>query len=578
MKKIWKVLLANFCLFSVGNAQTYITHVNLVDVEKKQVIPDQTVVIDGALISSVGTSVKIPPPPGATLINGKGKFIMPGLTDAHVHFFQNGGLYTRPDVINLQQYRPYAEEITKTHESMEGFLRRYLREGITTVFDVGSTYSWLSQRDTFQNKIYAPRIFMTGPLLTSYEPRAYKNLGDDEPFILVKTPEEGINAVKQELSHHPDFIKIWYIVNPDSVEASAEKFVPVLKAVIQEAHSNNLKVAVHATQMITAELAVENGCDYLVHDVDDTIVPDSFIKLLKDKRIILCPTLTVMDGYYKTFAQTNVFTYHDLTRANPEFLGTLTDLDDLPDSTLTKRYTEKFKSRAIIAESAHRDSVMKINLKRMEDAGITIVSGTDAGNIGTEHATSLFNELEAMKSSGLTNWQVIQSTTINPSKILDKENNFGSIAPGKSAELILLNGNPVDSLENLQKIDLIFNKGQVINPDTLLTETPFNLAQEQLNAYNSRDIDAFLQPYSDNVQLYQFPDILLSRGKSEIRTRMESLFKNYPHLHCQLLRRICQGNFVIDKEIITGTNVDKSVGTIIYEIKNSKIDKVYLML
>ena len=104
----------------------------------------------------------------------------------------------------------------------------------------------------------------------------------------------------------------------------------------------------------------------------------------------------------------------------------------------------------------------------MIDGGITIVAGTDAGNIGTQHASSLFDELKAMKQSGLSNWQIIQSATINPTKILDKQESLGSVAVGKKADLVLLNGNPVENLDNITHIDLVINKGKVIDPGKIV--------------------------------------------------------------------------------------------------------------
>ena len=152
------------------------------------------------IIANIQSSKKIKIPADATTIDGTGKFLMPGLTDAHVHFFQSGGLYTRPDAINLTKDKPYEKEIEWVHNNMEDFLRRYLKCGITSVIDVGSNYSFLQQRDSFENKNYAPSIYMTGPLLTSYEPDAFKNLKDNEPFILVKTAEDGIKGVQEELA------------------------------------------------------------------------------------------------------------------------------------------------------------------------------------------------------------------------------------------------------------------------------------------------------------------------------------------------------------------------------------------
>jgi imidazolonepropionase-like amidohydrolase len=461
--KLALLLLIN-CLALSAFCQTYITNVTIVDVVNQKLVPAQTVVIRNGIISNVQPSKKIKIPSGATVIDGKGKYLMPGLTDAHVHFFQSGGIYTRPDVIDLRKYYPYEKEIDWVHNHMEDFLQRYVKAGITSVIDVGSNYHFLQQRDSFENKTYAPRIFMTGPLLTSYEPLVFKNLKNEEPFMLVKTAEDGIKGVQAELPYHPDFIKIWYIVsrNKDSVEASAKEFEPVAKAIIDEAHKHHLKVAVHATQRITAQLAVESGCDYLVHGIDDEIVSDDFIKLLKSKNVIDCPTLIVEDGYFKTFGQNMHYSAYDVAISNPQQLASIQDLEHV-DTVLTGFYKKRFNMPAMKNMFVHQDSVRMVNLKKMIDGGITIVAGTDAGNIGTQHASSLFDELKAMKESGLSNWQIIQSATINPTRILDKQDSLGSIAVGKKADLVLLNANPVEDLDNITHINLVVNKGKVID-------------------------------------------------------------------------------------------------------------------
>jgi imidazolonepropionase-like amidohydrolase len=456
------------CFAISAFCQTYITNVTIVDVANQKLVPAQTVVIKNGIISNIQPSKKIKIPSGFTVIDGKGKYLIPGLTDAHVHFFQSGGLYARPDAIDLRKYYPYEKEINWVHNNMEDFLRRYVKAGITSVIDVGSNYHFLQQRDSFENKTYAPRIFMTGPLLTSYEPPVFKNLKNEEPFILVKTAEDGIKGVQGELPYHPDFIKIWYIVSPnkDSIEASAKEFEPVAKAIIDEAHKHHLKVAVHATQRITAQLAVESGCDYLVHGIDDEIVSDDFIKLLKSKNVIDCPTLIVEDGYFKTFGQNMHYSAYDVAISNPQQLESIQDLKHV-DTTLAGFYKNRFNMPAIKNRLKHEDSVRMANLKKMIDGGITIVAGTDAGNIGTQHASSLFDELKAMKESGLSNWQIIQSATINPTKILDKQDNLGSIAIGKKADLVLLNANPVEDLDNITHINLVINKGKVIYPSEI---------------------------------------------------------------------------------------------------------------
>ena len=578
MKYTFLFTLFAFTISLSAVSQTYITNVTIIDVVKQKLIPSQTITIKDNVIANIQPSAKVKVPEGSVIIDGSGKFLMPGMTDAHVHFFQSGGLYTRPDAIDLRKDKPYDKEIDWVHNNMEDFLRRYLQCEITSVIDVGCTYNFLQQRDSFANKNYVPSIYMTGPLLTSYEPDVFKNLKNDEPFILTKTVEDAVKGVDEELPYHPDFIKIWYIVKPDSVEHSARKYQPVVKAIIDEAHKHNLKVAVHATERITAELAVESGCDYLVHGVEDEIVSDDFIKLLKTKKVIDCPTLIVEDGYYKTFGQTMNYSTYDLMNSNPEQIGSIEDLKHLPDTAIIAYYKKSLNTPSLLKKWHHDDSVRMVNLKKMIDGGVTIAAGTDAGNIGTQHATSFFGELKAMQQSGLTNWQIIQSATINPAKILNHQDSMGSITVGKKADMVLLNANPVDSLDNIIKIDLVINKGHVINPDTLIAITPLTLVQQQLNAYNARDVDAFIAAYADDAELYQFPDKLIGKGKDAMRKAYSAIFSSSPNLHCEIKERIIQGNTIIDKEAISGIGKNKVEGTSIYQIENNKIKKVYIIL
>ena len=186
------------------NAKTFITNVTLIDVEKQKLVSNATVGITGSSITSISTNSKTSLPADATIIDGTGKFLMPGMTDAHVHFSQSGGLYTRPDAMNLRKYMPYEKEIEWLHENMSDFLKRYIQTGITNVIDVGATVNFLKLRDQFSGKSYAPSIYMTGPLITSYEPDVFKKLGNDEFFSLVATEAEGRKMVQQQLPFHPD--------------------------------------------------------------------------------------------------------------------------------------------------------------------------------------------------------------------------------------------------------------------------------------------------------------------------------------------------------------------------------------
>ena len=578
MKKTHHFTLLVLTISNYLFSQTYITNVTIVDVENQKLVPHQTVIITDNLISKIQKSNKISLPSNATLIDGTNKYLIPGLMDAHIHFFQNGGLYTRPDVIDLQKYKDYDEEIDYAKTDMETKLKRYLQNGITSVIDVGANYHFLKQRNDFTNKAFSPSIFITGPLLTTYEPKVYEGLGENEPFILTKTIEDGIKGVQEQLKYKPDFIKIWYIAGADGLSeaVSAQKNLPIIKAIINEAHKNNLKVAVHATQRITAQLAVENGADFLVHSVDDEILKSDFVQLMKKNKTILCPTLIVHSGYLKTFGQNLNISNHELLKADAYQLGSLLDLKHLPDATFVNRYKNYANSQQSIESLQKTDSISLANLKILSDAGILIVTGTDAGNIGTLHASSYLQELKAMQKSGMSNWKIIQASTINGAKVFDKETELGTIEIGKKANLLLLDANPIEDLDNLTKINTVINKGVIFKPNELIKDTPTDLAQRQLNAYNFRNIDAFLEPYADDVEIYSYPDKLLSKGKEIMRKEYSEMFDKIPNLHCELKERIVQGNIVIDKERVRfGNEITEAVA--IYHIEDNKIKKVYFI-
>lgn len=203
------LLLPAFLISLTTHAQTYLTHANLVDPVTQKTLPDQTIVYKDGKILRVGSSTRIKLPKSAAVIDATGKWVMPGMVDAHVHFFQTGGLYTRPDGIDLRKYKPYEQEIAWYKLHMEQQLRRYTAAGITTVIDDGTTLALLQQRDTFTNKDYAPRIYMAGPLIsTDYLPSAFNMLPDpDAPIYPVATPEDAVKWTQREYPYHPDFIK-----------------------------------------------------------------------------------------------------------------------------------------------------------------------------------------------------------------------------------------------------------------------------------------------------------------------------------------------------------------------------------
>jgi hypothetical protein len=412
---------------------------------------------------------------------------------------------------------------------------------------------------------------MTGPLLTTYTPPVYNNLHDDEPFYLMKTTEEARAYVQKQLPLKPDFIKIWYIVIGQNKDSAARASLPMVQAVIDESHRNGLRVAVHATERITAMISVHAGADYLVHDVEDEPVDAAFIQLLKSKGTVLCPTLVVAGNYGRALTGNYIPSADDYKYAHPTPLNSMFDMNFLKDTLLAKRYKMYFGNKAAFKTE---DSIQTTNLKKMADAGVTIATGTDAGNIGTQHVSSYFDELRAMQDAGMNTWSLLQASTINGAKAIGRQNEFGSIKKGMRADMILLSKNPVNHIDNWKTIEWVINKGVALKPDSISRSSPVELADQQLAAYNAHNLEAFLAPYADDVEIYDLSTNQLHvKGKEAMRNHY-SFLSSKEVLHCNLINRIVDGNFVIDhEEIVTGTG--KFYGIAIYEVKGRKIIKVW---
>lgn len=588
MKKLWYTLALLFLGVSLS-AQDNPLKTSYVEVVSTPLNTDQQAVVlenvhyidvikgrskSGSILLAKGKiqeiSKTIQPPKDALVIDGDGKWLIPGLVDAHIHLFQSGGLYTRPDALNLTEYKPYEEEREWLRQNAPDLLKRYLKAGITTVLDVGGPMYNYKIRDDFNKPTEFPNVFLTGPLISTYQPKAFDIT--DPPIIKANNSKEAVQIVNDQLPARPDFIKIWYIA---SSEEEAKQNFDLVKATVEESHKNGLKVAIHATQLYTAKLAVKAGGDILVHSVDDP-VDKEFITLLKKNKTIYIPTLIVGKKYFEVFGQHNTFSKEDFALANPMTLGTLQDVFHYTDNALVKQYKAISDQRmeSILADQA----VNRENLKKLQEAGVVIATGTDAGNIGTLHASSYYEELDEMKTAGLSNAEILKASTYNGAVALDKEKLYGSIEPGKMADLVLLNSNPLDNLDALKQISHVIKGGTAYAADGIIESTPEQLVQQQLNAYNAGDVEAFLAPYSEDVELYTFPDKLTNSGKENIRPSYTEMFKRYPELHCELANRMVMGNTVIDYEWITGITGFPVIEAIaIYKIENGKIAKVYFV-
>jgi hypothetical protein len=244
----------------------------------------------------------------------------------------------------------------------------------------------------------------------------------------------------------------------------------------------------------------------------------------------------------------------------------------LKDSLLANRYKMLFRNNAALNKK--EDSIRFANLKRMADAGVIIATGTDGGNIGTQHVSSYFDELRAMQQAGMNTWSLLQASTINGAKAIGRQNEFGAIKKGMRADMILLSKNPVEGIDNWKSLEWIINKGVALKPDSILKNTPVEFAEQQLAAYNAHNLEAFVTPYAEDVEIYDLSTNKLQVKGKEAMRKHYSFLSEVEILYCNLLNRIVDGNFVIDHEEIITKN-GKRYGVAIYEIKDGKIVRVW---
>ena len=473
MKKLIVFAIAALLALSVRGEKVSLVGGTVINPADGRVIENAVLVINGDKIESVASRKETGVPVGSRWVDCTGKFILPGYIDTHIHFFQSGDLFTRPDAADFTKIRPYADEVAWIKSHLNDVFARYLRCGITSVVDVGGPMWNFEVRKVANSTAKAPRVAVAGPLISSVS-RPQLNLGDP-PIVQVNTPEDARAMVRTLAAKTPDYIKIWFIVDP---EHPLEKFRPIVHAVVDESHARKLRVAVHATELEAARTSVEEGADLLVHSVTDKPVDDAFVRLLKDKGTILCPTLVVFERYGRTFANKLNLTPEEKAWGNPEVIASL-DVTKIPPDQLPDRVKKALENPdSVLDRIQHTYDVALKNLKILEDAGIPIAAGTDAGNIGTIHGPALFREFQLMRDAGLTPMQILRCATSNAARVfatprsgvLDENGNpqIGSIIAGSFADLIILNSNPAADIARASDIDRVIKNGTVYDAASLL--------------------------------------------------------------------------------------------------------------
>ncbi|HEY0037272.1 MAG TPA: amidohydrolase family protein [Longimicrobium sp.] len=405
---------------------------------------DATVVMRNGRIACVG---RCEVGPDVHAIDARGKWIIPGLVDAHVHYSQTGWADGRPDAQDVRARFPYDSTVAALEANPERFYRSYLCSGVTATFDVGGyPWTWGLRRDA-EASTSAPHVAAAGPLLSTRD--HWVNLSASRQFVHTAN-DSATRAGARMIAHHgSDAVKVWYLVegqNPDTVALKA-----AVRAVADEARRAGLPLIVHATGLWEAKDAVRAGAHLLVHSVDDAIVDDEFIRLARDAGTLYTPTLTVTDGYRQLYQRRFDPQGLPMECVDPVTRAKAALTDSLPARTLGPGFAAYFEQIG---------RTMNENLRRVHTAGIPVAMGTDAGNPLTLHGASVYREMEAMAQAGMSPMDVLVSSTRIAARAMRRDD-IGTLAPEKLADLVVLDADPLADVRNLRAVRLVVRAGEV---------------------------------------------------------------------------------------------------------------------
>jgi imidazolonepropionase-like amidohydrolase len=454
----WKISFAVFCLLvaSIVGAQqrqsgiTVIQGATIITATGNPTIRNGAIVIEGGRIRDIGPRNEVRAPNNAQTIDARGKWIIPGLIDAHVHFSQSGGLYTRPDIIDLRKWRPYEKEMEWIKQRLPFTLERYIESGITGVVDCGGPMWNFEMRDIANHSAKAPRVAVAGPLIATLLPPT--TLTNDPDIVKPDSPGQARELVRRQLEKKPDLIKLWWVRQPGD---NLDQQVEIMSAAIEESKSRGVRVAVHATELETAKAALHAGADILVHSVTDRLVDTEFINLVKNRDIIYMTTLWVEDGYRMVLGQQIALNDFEKKTGDPEVIATWSELAKIPAGEIPGGIPH-------IPPSPKRPVAFD-NLMLLESAGVRIVGATDAGNIGTLHGTALHREMELMAAAGIRNMDILVSVTKTAAAVMGRQAEVGTLEKGKFADLVILDGDPLADIKNTRKIFKVMKAGESFN-------------------------------------------------------------------------------------------------------------------
>jgi imidazolonepropionase-like amidohydrolase len=419
---MWVVLTAVSSQRSLAQAPAAdvvaLTGARVIDGTGRAPLGQATLLIRNGRIEAVGAPAAVTIPPGATRVDMAGKTIMPGMINAHAHLN-----------IDKDVKMPVRDQLVQR-------LRTYADYGVTSAVSLGSTEAdeleGLKLRDEqARGPLDRARIF-TGGL-----------------NAVGKTPDEARKSVDRLADLKVDVIKFHINGTPNDMTPD------VWGAIIDESKKKGLRTAVHIFYLKDAQAAVDKGVDVLAHSVRDQDVPKAFVDELKRKNVAYIPTLTRDLSVFIYETRPAFFDDPFFLRGKALYAKEVATLSDPARQAKTR---EDKQAQAIKPALVQANK----NLKILSDGGVTIAMGTDSGaanNPGRWQGYFEQVEVEYMVKAGMTPMQAIVAATAGSARSM-KLDDLGTIQPGKQADLLVLNANPLDNILNTRQIHSVWIGGR----------------------------------------------------------------------------------------------------------------------
>ena len=418
MKTLSAALSLAAILFLAVNASaqiTVLTRATVIDGTGAAPQNDVSLVMENGVIRDMGPSPKITAPAGSTVIDLTGKFIVPGIINAHGHVDAN----------------------------RDPQLRQYALYGVTTTTNMG-----FDPDDIAAFKAEQKRGNLRGARILTVK---YRFMSEPfKPGSEYKTPDEARAKVDEIVAKGADFVKVWI----DSQNGKLVKLSPdFCAAVMDQARKHGKITMAHVYEYADAKMIVDKGVNILAHNVRDQEIDADFVATLKRRNVSVISTLAREEG---------MFVYGEA----PAWIDDPFFRKGLSAERLAILKTKKREEQAKDPELARNKrafEIDKIKVKKLSDAGVRIALGTDSGGAADRFFIQGFFEhrqMELMVQAGLTPMQVIQAFSKNAAETLGIDKEFGALAKGKAADLLVLEKNPLENITHMRTIQAVYLSGK----------------------------------------------------------------------------------------------------------------------